>query len=218
MIFTHDRLKPIELIRVDGLNGRKYVTPEGNSYPSVTTVLGFEPKPEIEAWRLKVGIEEAERVTRRACARGTVIHGYAEDYLNNLVPNISMFDVDVWRSLKPILDRINNIRLLEGKLYSDKLEIAGTCDAVGDYLKLLSLIDFKSSLRKKSEDEILGYFLQATCYACMVYERYNLKIKQLVIIVAVDNDDSQVFVKNVGDYLDKLFTMIDKYKAHKGIP
>lgn len=212
--FTHNRLPEIEMLRENRDGRRVYVTPEGLAYPSMTTVLGFEPKPEIEAWRAKVGEVEADAILRRAGIRGTAIHAYSEDYLNNKVPNISMFDLDMWRKFRPILDRIDNVRLLEGRLYSDKLEIAGTCDCVADYLGTLSLIDFKTSLRLKSESDILGYFIQTAGYACMVYERYGVRIKQLVVLIAVDNDEPQIFVKNIADYLEPLFDIIKRYKEH----
>lgn len=214
LMFTHNPLTPIEMLREERHGRRVYVTPSGKAYPSVTSVLGFEPKPEIEAWKARVGEEEAKAIMNRAAGRGTLIHSYAEDYLNNKVPNVSMFDIDMWKSLRPILDRIDNIQLLEGRLYSDKLEIAGACDCVADYIKVLSLVDFKSSGRLKSEAEILSYFLQATCYACMVYERYDLKIKQIVIIIAVDNESPQVFVKNIADYIEPLLDLIKRYKLH----
>lgn len=213
-MFTHNTLPPIKLIRKDGTGGRKYLTPEGNSYPSVTSVLGFEPNPELDAWREKVGEEEATRIGNRAKARGTLVHAYAEDYLNNKELNISMFDIDMWRKLKLILNRINNIRLLEGKLYSDKLQVAGTTDCLADFDEVLSLIDFKTSGRLKTKEEIFSYFLQATCYACMVYERYNLKVKQIVIIIAIDDEDPQIFVENVSDYLEPLFDLINRYRAY----
>lgn len=212
--FTHNRLPEIEMIRENRDGRRVYLTPSGNVYPSVTSVLGFEPKPEIEAWKARIGEDEAKAIMNRACARGTLIHSYAEDYLNNKSPDVSMFDIDMWKSFRPILDRIDNIRLLEGRLYSDKLEMAGACDCVADYLGKLSLIDFKTSARLKSESEILSYFLQTACYACMVYERYDLKIKQLVVLIAVDGDEPQIFVKNVADYLKPLFDLIKRYKQH----
>ena len=43
---------------IDG--GRVYVTPAGSVYPSITSILGRQPKPGIEEWRKKVGAEEAK--------------------------------------------------------------------------------------------------------------------------------------------------------------
>lgn len=213
-LFLHNSLPKIELVRLDSPNGRVYLTEDGKRYPSMTSVLGFESKPELEEWKARVGKEEAERVSARARGRGTLIHAYAEDYLNNKSVDVSMFDVDLWKKFRPVLDRIDNIRLLEGKLYSDKLEVSGTVDCVADFDGVTSGIDFKTAGRLKTEDEILSYFIQVTGYCCMVYERYGLKIRQIVVLIAVDNEDPQIFVRDIGQYLDPLFDIIKRYKAH----
>ena len=36
-------------------SGRKYVDPDGNTYPSITTVLSILSKVSIMAWRKRVG-------------------------------------------------------------------------------------------------------------------------------------------------------------------
>ena len=45
---------------------RFYVTPEGNKYPSVSTVAGHFSKAGIMAWRKRVGAETANRVSKQA--------------------------------------------------------------------------------------------------------------------------------------------------------
>ena len=67
-----------------------------------------------------------------------------------------------------------------------------------------SVIDFKTSKRKKDEEDIQSYFLQATCYSLMAEERTTLKFPQIVVIIAVDHDDAQVFVKNRDQYVDRV--------------
>ena len=56
--------------------GRTYTTPEGKKYPSVTTVLGAseDSKDGLNAWRQRIGEEEADKITRQAGARGTAVH------------------------------------------------------------------------------------------------------------------------------------------------
>lgn len=212
-VFTHNTLEPIVMRRIDSSFGRRYATPDGQLYPSVTTVLNFGPKPEIDAWRARVGEEEARRVSARSTIRGTAIHLLAEEYLRNRVPQVTWFDRDMWRSFKPLLNRIDNIRAIEGKLYSDRLKLAGTVDLIGDFDGVLSIIDFKTSKRIKTEEDILNYFIQCTAYACMVYERYALKIKQIAVLIAIDDEEPQVFVKKTNDYIDPLFDAINRYTS-----
>ena len=43
-------------------SGRTYKAPDGNHYPSVTTVLGVLNRDSIAAWRARVGEEEANKI------------------------------------------------------------------------------------------------------------------------------------------------------------
>ena len=62
---------------------RLYNTPDGNQYPSVTSVLSIINEDKIAAWRKRVGEEEANRVGHRASSRGTSVHSILERYLLN---------------------------------------------------------------------------------------------------------------------------------------
>ena len=78
---------PVELptITATNKNGvRLYETPEGNKYPSITTVLSSRNKKGLMEWRKRVGDEVANHIARTAAARGTKVHHMGEDYLNNL--------------------------------------------------------------------------------------------------------------------------------------
>ena len=57
--FNHvqfDSLK-YKLTQVNEETGRTYLTPEGNSYPSITTVLSNYNKKALMEWRNRVGEE-----------------------------------------------------------------------------------------------------------------------------------------------------------------
>ena len=49
-------LPPISATTTDGV--RLYETPEGNKYPSITTILSVRNKSGLVAWRKRVGEEE----------------------------------------------------------------------------------------------------------------------------------------------------------------
>ena len=74
----HDIVLP-KLTRKTTEEGRRYFTPDGNAYPSITTVLGVLSKEGIIAWRQRVGEEEANKISRQAATRGTAVHKLAED-------------------------------------------------------------------------------------------------------------------------------------------
>ena len=61
---------------------RYYTTPNGNNYPSVTSVTGLASKKGIKAWRKRVGEKVANHICNKAATRGTKVHKMCEDYLN----------------------------------------------------------------------------------------------------------------------------------------
>ena len=63
---------------------RFYVTPEGNEYPSITTVLSPRNKERLMKWRKRVGEKVANHICNKAATRGTKVHKMCEDYLNGL--------------------------------------------------------------------------------------------------------------------------------------
>ena len=83
-MFRHERISLPE-IKAKTTNGvRLYETPEGNKYPSITTVLSVRNKKGLFEWRKRVGEDVANHIARTAAARGTKVHAMCEDYLNNV--------------------------------------------------------------------------------------------------------------------------------------
>lgn len=204
--FNHISHTIEKLVRVDSPGGRRYETPSGKKYPSVTSVLGLLGKADIMAWRKRVGEEEANRISSRAARRGTAIHSLCEDYLLNKEVNPTPFDLEVFNSIKPCLNRIDNVHCLETQLYSDHLQVAGTVDCIAEYNGRLSIIDFKTSKRVKSRDDIHSYFMQTAAYAVMFEERTGIPVDQLVIIMSVDDDEPLIFIEKrdtwIGEFVD----------------
>jgi genome maintenance exonuclease 1 len=187
-LFDHVGLSPIEMNTVEENGKRYYVTPSGNRYPSVTTVIGSNSKKQagLAKWRARVGKETAQAVSTRAAGRGTRVHKLYEDYLNNELDVTKYKDMPLpwvmFNSSRHILDRINNIYLQEAALYSDYLEIAGRVDCIAEFDGELSIIDFKTSAKEKQEEYLYDYYVQECAYACMLQERYELSVKKLITI------------------------------------
>lgn len=174
--------------RIDSAEGRLYKTPTGLLYPSVTSVLSYASKDSIQEWKDAVGHEEANLISKRASNRGTAIHDLCERYLKNQPTNPSMFDVELFNSMKVALNRIDNIHALETQMYSDHLKVAGTVDCIAEFDGKLSIIDFKTSTKTKSSDQIHSYFAQTSVYAVMFEELTGIPVNRLVIIMGVDGD------------------------------
>jgi genome maintenance exonuclease 1 len=217
-MFNHIRHEFPKLIQENTESGRFYVGPEGDHYPSVTTVLSEYNKQGILEWRKKVGDKVADEISKKATTRGTRIHAIIEDYINNndvnlgsLMPN----DKQMFLAMKKELDKIDNVHCLESKMYSTVMKLAGTVDCIAEYDGVLSVIDFKTSRRLKKKNQIENYFMQGTAYSVMFEELTDqmYPIKQVVILIGVDDKDfAQVLKVNPMDYVRMLKEYIDLYR------
>ena len=212
-------------LETETINGKRfYKTPEGLLYPSVTTITSQHGKDKIIEWRKRVGEEEANRISTRASNRGTKVHKICENYLNNeedyartnpahihktMPDSIAMF-----KSIQPLLDEhVNNIHALEIPLYSHHLKVAGRVDCIAEYDGKLSIIDFKTSGKLKEESWIKGYFMQCSAYAVMYEERTGIPVSQIVIMIAVDSEHPQEFIKKRNDYIKDFISYREAYDA-----
>ena len=192
---------------------RYYTTPSGIKLPSVTTVIGATPKPAIAEWRQRVGEAEANRISKIASGRGSRLHTLCENYLNNKPLGVTMPDaLEMFRSIKPELNRINNIHYQECTLWSLRLGMAGRVDCIAEFDGTLSVIDFKTSKRNKTKEDIPDYFAQCTAYSLMYQELVEIPIRQIVVIMAVDNEEPLVFVEKTRDHVEKLAKYVRYYR------
>jgi genome maintenance exonuclease 1 len=199
--------------------GRTYVTPQGNRYPSITSVLGILSEDKIREWRAAVGAEEANRVSRVAASRGTSVHSLVEDYLDNkeidlkhAMPNAAA----AFRSIQPILDAsVTDIRIQEAPLYSDHLCVAGRCDLIAKFDGVLSVVDIKTSGRVKTAEDIPNYFMQEAAYAIMFEERTRIPIVNLVTVMAVDFSKPIVFKEHRDNWTTTLLETIKEHRRRK---
>lgn len=209
MTFNHIDMDSLpELVEQTNEYGRVYVTPEGNRYPSITTVLKVLSQDGIQKWKEKVGEKEAEKVLTQAGRRGTAVHDLAEKYLNNdpdWKKGVMPINLFTFMQIKPILDkRVDNIWAQEVPLYSDRFQIAGRVDCIAEWDGQLSIIDFKTSRKPKRKDWIDSYKIQVSFYAAAFFERTGMPIKKGVILISPDGGDPQVFETNTFEHLHKL--------------
>jgi genome maintenance exonuclease 1 len=168
-------------------------------------------------WRQRVGEEVANKISKQATSRGTNVHTLCEHYLNNepKPPGVVMPDAkEMFISLKPLLDKINNIHYQEVGLWSTQLGLAGRVDCIAEYEGVLSVIDFKTSKKLKDIKDIQDYFWQTTAYALMYEELVGQPIDDIVIIMAVQDSEAVVFKQKTQDHIEGLVRAIDYYHKH----
>jgi len=214
-------LPTITATTTDGV--RLYETPEGNKYPSITTILSVRNKKGLMEWRKKVGNDVANYVARTAANRGTKVHHMCEDYLNNDFDEEkhkkNFLPYCLFTQLKEQgLSKIDNIHAQEAGLYSDKYKVAGRVDCIAEYDGVLSIIDFKTSTKERNDDWNENYYIQCSAYAEMYEERTGTEINQNVILVVTEDGTVQEFVKEKYDYLDALVETAAEWREKNETP
>lgn len=174
--------------------GRTYVTPEGN-FPSITTILGKTSNNAwLQAWRDKVGEEEAARISKVATDRGTLVHEYLERFWNkeDIMPDLTRENLDVIKMVNSLVkvtqQKITAVRAQEVAVWSKTLGCAGRCDKFCDWLNVPACLDYKTA--KKIKADTRDYKLQITFYLEAHNELFpSLKMNKGIILIAVDGKD-----------------------------
>ena len=155
MAFEFVKLDEAKLPKTKGkrIDGFRFYDIEGHNYPSVTTVLGYNTGDGIKKWRESIGEDVANYEMRRAAGRGKATHNLIEQYIKGETPGErAVLPLGLFRLIKPYVDQISNVHLLEAIMYSKQLTLAGQVDCVAEYGGKLSVIDFKTSNKYKQED------------------------------------------------------------------
>lgn len=198
-------------INVDTItSGRTYHTPDG-SFPSLTTILGKTANnPWLEAWKARVGEEEAARVSKEATDRGTWIHEIAERHFNGEDVESSLHNSpsDIRQMSRDLIAAVSvGIEEIWGQeqvLWSKKYRYAGRTDMVGLWKGKPTIIDFKTSKKPKQVTQIRDYFIQCCGYAVAHNEMYGTAIKDCAVIITIDGKPAQTFEKSLPSFLYEL--------------
>jgi len=218
------RLKLIqipELVSETKSNGRFYTTPEGNVYPSVTTVLSAtKDQTHILEWKKRIGEDKANQESKRASNRGSALHSLCERFILNQQIDLKRempIPLQLFAQIKPVLlENVGSIFAVENSLYSDYLEVAGRVDLVAEYNDIVSIIDFKSSNKVKNKEWIEDYFIQTSMYSIMFEEMTKIPAPQLVIIIGNEESiKSSVFVEKRDTWISRVLDIINKYNREK---
>ena len=208
-------------MRTENKNGKRhYATPSGELYPSITTILSEFSKASIQEWRKRVGETEANKISGKASRRGTSVHSVCESYIKNedgyfdgQTPNI----IELFKTIEPFLERIDNVHGVELALYSDHFGVAGRTDLIAEFDGKLSVIDYKTSNRIKKKDWCESYFAQCAFYAVAYEELTKIPVPQVVVIIAVDNEQPQLFVEKRDDWIDKIWEAKKLYELNNNV-
>jgi len=194
---------------------RYYVTPEGNEYPSITTVLSPRGKEGLMKWRKRVGEKVANHICNKAATRGTKVHKMCEDFLNGEDMTHHKKDFLPYCLFNELKDKtfnnINEVIAQEVTLYSDKYKVAGRTDLIAEYNGELSIVDFKTSTNERKDSYNENYYIQTAAYAEMFEELTGKPINQIVILVVTENGTVQEFIKDKQEYIPLLEETLEEW-------
>jgi genome maintenance exonuclease 1 len=200
--------------QINSESGRRYKTPNGNLYPSVTTILGQLNKDYLNEWIAKVGVKEAEKIRDAAGKRGTRMHDLCEKYLRGQSYELNPFETGantLFKQMIPYLNKFEVVHALETQLYSDKLKVAGTVDCIADINGIRYIVDFKSSTGIKSREDIPAYFMQVAAYSMMWYERTGQVVTQSKILISTEEGCVLEYDENIKPWIIKFKELRDLY-------
>ena len=176
-----------ELKRQEG-EGRLYLTPDGESLPSVTTILNkTKDKAFLKKWRARVGEQKAEKIIADSAKIGTALHLYIERFVNgNKYKDLTEIGVQAEKMAQKIIDEglkdVSEIWGSEVHLYYPG-KYAGTTDMIGVYKGRPAIIDFKQTNRPKKREWIQDYLMQLSAYAQAHNKLFSTDIDQGVILM-----------------------------------
>lgn len=184
-------------------NGKQYyVDADGKSFPSVTTILNAtkpqEDRDRLANWKTRIGVEEAAKITTKASRRGTQTHKHIERYLLNQNPICPEASLPYWESIKPVLDKINTVRLIEGSVFNYNLNYSGQVDCIASYEGINCICEWKTADKPKgSVERLYEYPLQLAAYLGAVsesYREYDIEVKRALLVVAIPNSPAELFL------------------------
>jgi hypothetical protein len=81
----------------------------------------------------------------------------------------------------------------------------------------MTVIDFKTSSRIKTKDDIKSYFMQTSAYAVAFEERTSIPVSNMIVIMAVENEQPLIFVEKRNTWIDEFIKLRQEYRNWKGI-
>jgi hypothetical protein len=209
---------------IDG--ARKYVSPDGEKLPSVTTILDAtkseESKKALHEWRKRMGPKKAQEITTEAAGRGTRMHKWIEDYIKTGklgTPGTNPYSIQSHQMAQSIiyqgLSKCNEFWGTEVSLYYPKI-YAGTTDLVGMHDGDPAILDFKQSNKLKKREWIDDYFVQLAAYANAHNEVYGTQIRKGVILMCTADNVYQEFIiegSEFDNWTERWFKRVEEYYA-----
>lgn len=163
---------------------RVYQTPDGETLPSVTTILGAtKDMTALNEWKKRVGEAKAQQITTEAAGVGTAMHANLERFIAGIQrqPGNNPVHVQANKMANVIIENglrdMSEIWAMEQSLYFPGL-YSGTTDLVGVYKGNPSICDYKQTNKPKKEEWVDDYKIQLVAYILAHNEVYGTNIRE----------------------------------------
>ena len=185
------------------IDGKRHYEINGiEKLPSVTTILKAtdpdEKRESLQAWRDRVGDENATRIVDSAGARGTAMHKILEKYIIEEgyldLTNVGKEAHNM--AMQVIQNGLSNVTEFYGSectLYYPGL-YAGQTDLIATHKGDMAVIDFKQTNKPKKREWIEDYCLQLAAYGMAHDFIYKTAITKAVIMMCSKDNFYQEFV------------------------
>lgn len=198
---------------------RGYICPDGQTYPSVTTVLGATAdkasKARLEAWLQR---PDAAKQTALACKRGSWVHQQIENHLSGIPISRHLAFNGYLNTILPWVDsNIVEAVAIEKPIWHPA-GFSGTFDCLGycaDWPEL-TLLDWKSSKNRRSEDLVHDYKTQLAAYRLGLLHTYDIPVDKAVLVIArpvgTRPDIWHVSKEELDDLQDQFLQRLQRYQ------
>ncbi|MBJ41287.1 MAG: hypothetical protein CMD84_03285 [Gammaproteobacteria bacterium] len=190
-----------------------YSLNENINAPSVTSILRYTNN-QISSNFFNTKITKSMEI-------GDLMHNYLEDYIcgrDNTQVDSKNF------SLAKILAKIviDNLIVNFDEIWGSEVSVsykdkyAGTIDLIGILNKKLCIIDYKSSYKKKSVEELEDHFLQCAAYAIAHDWQFDTHVDSIIIFQVIRNGGFEKNIANKSEldiYKEKWFDKLEKFNV-----
>ena len=204
--------------------GSRHYNVGDKKIPSVTTILSAtqseEKKAGLDAWRERVGYQEAARITSQAALRGTEMHYVLENYIDGRgYLNLSPEGAQARLMAHEIVNNLDKLKIVYGNevclAYEDLW--AGATDVVGVYDVKPTILDFKQSNKPKREEYVEDYYYQIAAYSLAHKKQYGQITQGLICICTKDviYQEFKMDEVKLKEYEEKWLIRVRKYHDDK---
>jgi len=199
---------------------RVYLTPDGESLPSVTTILSAtKDMTHLNEWKKRIGEQKAQQITTEAAGVGTAMHANLERFIAGIQRQPGNNPVHVQANkmadeiIKNGLAHVNEVWAMEQSLYFPGL-YSGTTDLVAVYKDNPSVCDYKQTNKPKKEEWVEDYKLQLIAYILAHNEVYGTDIREGHVFMcsrAFEYQQFDLLPQDFNKYQDLWLNKVEEY-------